>query len=310
MGELVGHSNSLALVLFLERSGVVGKPQERGWPERLVDVLVPLFQPSPQVVHAELLLVSHDGLCWHFSTYMGDRAQWRDDDPGYYRAHHWRAVPLDGTSVEALAQECDRAISTPYSLLRYPFATRVLGVLAPLLPEGVGRPAQCASLTARIAKSAMPNGPELMPWSAPRYSPSMLHNHLCQNAARMDIGTIVEDHEAIGVLVGGAQADLANLGPQRRAAALKALAIRAREHIVGRLATGEALDPYELRTLAWAGLRVASLADGKAVADQKANTTTASTAQPMTAATVGHEIVDQCHKPKWCETMQPLMWPV
>ena len=78
-----------------------------------------------------------------------------------------------------------------------------------------------------------------------------------------------EDHEAVGVLVSGADDSLVALGTRRRAAALKTLALRTRQHMAARAVMGRPPDEYELRTLAWTALRVASLADGKAAADRR-----------------------------------------
>ena len=310
--EAVGESPHLALALFLERDVAESATRARRsantptpskpWAERLVDTLVHAFQPPPHVMHAELLLVTPTGDCWHFATYLGDVANWREADQGYYGGHQWRAVPVDGSgAVLAMAQLCDQAAQrpTPYSLLRYPVATKAGSFLAPLLNDAIGAPAQCAALVARIVQQGLgarqvadekgegvlvesppalrPPSP-LLPHPAPRYSPSLLHNDLCARAQSIalddDSDAHVpgatgeqEDHHAIGVLMNGNLAQLHGLDKRRRACALKSMARRVRAHLVGRAALLRDPDPYELRTLAWAAMRVASLADGKAAAD-------------------------------------------
>lgn len=313
---------ALALVLFLEgdaphgtqRSGVAGaasaaaagsdpaqalpeamQTPRKAWYERALDKLVATMQPEPKVVHAELLLVAPDAGCWHFATYLGDQAAWRDHDHAYYQEHAWRALPLDGggAAVQRLAQQCDAAQGTPYALSRYPFATRMLGFAAPALSDEMGAPAQCAALVARLVHTALgARGRAMLPLHGPRYSPSLLHNDLCANASSVTLGAVEpvagvgalenggdpvgaidaidatrrdgpEDHEAVGLLLNGTQEQVDSVGRVRRALGLKALARRAHSHLIARAAIDAPPDPYELRTLAWAALRVASMADAK-----------------------------------------------
>ncbi len=151
----------------------------------IVDTAIHFGQPSPYLKHVELMLVDKNGKVSFYNTYMGQRAQVRHYDDLYYSTRNWRAVPVDLDTSEhllrAFAQRENEA-QTPYSLFRYLLAVPLCGLFAPLVDDSVGTGAQCASLAARAIKNSLTTGRLLLPWSAPRYSPSLLYNHLVANS--------------------------------------------------------------------------------------------------------------------------------
>jgi len=262
---------ALALVLFQER-GSPPSSQSRshasGWIgtrilHASVNAAVAVFQPAPHLMHAELLVVDPTGGCWHFSTYLGDEARWRDSDE-YYEQHNWRALPVafERHCVERVAQICDSAarIGTPYSVARYPFASWVLGAAASTLSDGLGDPAQCAALTARILTRACA---QRLKWSCPRYSPSDLYNELQTGAgcSRAPAETTC-DPEALGILRQGTRAQLQQLNSDRRALALKSLARRVGEQASLLALCGRPANAAEQRELGWAAVRCAAMSKG------------------------------------------------
>ena len=261
---------ALALVLFQERgSPPSSQTRDRASPAlgtRLlhgaVNAAVALFQPAPHLMHAELLLVDPDGGCWHFSTYLGDEARWRGSDE-YYQQHNWRALPvaLEPQCVERVAQLCDRAARehTPYSIARYPFASWVLGAVAGALSDELRDPAQCAALTARVLTRA---GAQRLSRPCPRYSPSELYNELQRGAdcSRAPVGA-PPDPEALGILRQGTRAQLQQLGPSRRAHALKSLARRVGEQAALLASLGRPPNAAEQRELGWAAVRCAAMGE-------------------------------------------------
>ena len=98
---LPGQSCDVVFALFMEP---LERPDPRwGWPEYLIDVAIRKFQPSPTMVHCELLippLPSDEGNRTQFATYYGHHSAWQSDHLdgfGYYlveHAAHWRAVPI------------------------------------------------------------------------------------------------------------------------------------------------------------------------------------------------------------------------
>jgi hypothetical protein len=98
----------------------------------------------------------------HFSTYISDRSAWRVDrsaNEGYYlgsTAGKWRAVPVFGSHAARLAREaCNKSCDVEYSLCRYFTAAYGVRALAAAVPDGPRQPAHCATLTARVLRSAV-----------------------------------------------------------------------------------------------------------------------------------------------------------
>ena len=224
-----------------------------------VDGLIRRFQPPPGMLHSELLLLSPTGEAHHFSTYIGDQANWRTDDETYYRARQWRAMPIDGGgAVGTLAQACDVAIGTPYSLLRYPLSTRAFGWLAGVFSDASRAPAHCAALTARLLRFSLgTHGEKLLPAPSPRYSPSDLYNSIAANAWATEFDPVVatqQEVDDLAVLSTGTDEQVQQLGQLRRAKAAKAMAATIRATM---LLDGPQTDPSVLRQFGWVLVRVA-----------------------------------------------------
>lgn len=255
--------------------------------ERALDYLIGAMQPSPALAHAELLVVGCDGTCWHFATYLSDVAQYRPSD-GFYMAHEWRAVPVatDAAVCVELLRQCTaaHAASTPYSLMRYPVATSLLGWTAPLLSEDVDSPAQCAALSARLLQHVLPVGS--LPLPAPRYNPALLFRHALRVAASLEPeasrwvqslpatdSNFFRRTSAKVALREGSLGDLKQLTAVECAQALREVAadvctrVRTRVHGWDRsgadfdLRTSEQI-ASDLRDLAWCAIRCAELRDG------------------------------------------------
>lgn len=291
---------SLACVMFLE-SEVPVSDRVAGRGGRLtsetsamtevltnvLDTLVRTFQPSPHVLHSELLLVSATGDCRHFATYVGDEAGWRDRGAEYYRAHRWRGVPVDGgDGVERIVTECTAEIGTSYSLARYALSTPLFSWMSRAVRMRPRDPAHCGGLTARIVQNALgERGAALLPLASTRYSPSDLYNGLCARADTMDFDSsdaMLQDGEilvAANLLLTGTDAEVGQLGGRRRAEALKALAVRMNVALADPRGVTESQRTHHARAFGWAATRVAD-----SFASQDANQPT-----PWNAGSEGNE---------------------
>ena len=262
-------SPCMACVLFLEDDRpeataarqLSGATESRVWDALVgsLDWLIRRFQPPPHMLHAELLLLSPTGEAHHFSTYVGDTANWRTDDEAYYSTHKWRAMPIDGgQNVGSLADACDKSIGAPYSILRYPLSTRTFGWLAGLVSDRIGSPAHCAALTARLLRIGVgADRSSLLPRPSPRYSPSDLYNAIGANAWAIDFVPTVatrEEMDDLEVLTSGTDTEVRRLDAVRRARAAKALANNVRAAMI---VNGAETDPVLLRQFAWVLVRVA-----------------------------------------------------
>jgi hypothetical protein len=176
----VSDSTDTVFLLALEGSDT---PDPRwGFWERTIDLLVQTFQPSPVLTHVELFLpTTRKGGEVHFSTYYGRHAAWGsefgDGKPFYfgYNETKWRAIPIMGhKALQGLQGECaaEAEAETPYSLRGYVFSVPPLRALAGTRYNGVGDPAHCAALSARVLTRALPT--LNLPYSDAWYGPSTL----------------------------------------------------------------------------------------------------------------------------------------
>ena len=258
-------SPQFACVLFLERASRSRAQVDKREAEkeslfvRLLDYLVVKLQPSPALLHAELVLISHSGECNHFATYLFDKARWRQSGSEYYSSNQWRALPLDGTdAVKQMALRCDQEENAPYSIWKYPLATRPFRALAKFCSERPMASCHCASLTARIIRSVV--GDRILPHRAAQYSPSTLYNEMCANIAEVSIDvpageTVMSDAQ---ILSQGTDAEVEVLGPLRRAFAMKHIGARLRSQVQRE---GNTMAVDESRALAWAIVRATKKSD-------------------------------------------------
>ena len=192
MSGSASENSSLVLALFIAPDYMTASSADNNktsFLERtflfIVDTAIHFAQPEPRLKHVELMLVDQNGGVCFFNTYLGDIARVRPYDDLYYSTRNWRAVPVDLDNSERLLRAFaykERDAKTPYSILRYFLAIPLGGLFAPLVNDSVGTGAQCAALSARAIKKSLITGRLVLPWSGPRYSPSLLYNHLLANS--------------------------------------------------------------------------------------------------------------------------------
>lgn len=240
------HSNYNPFVYLLALEGSPNPDPSWGLAETALDAVVQLFQPSPAISHIELFVPQNNSFDDpNFATYIGCKAGWGKSFGGqrnFYlgrNASLWRAVPIacqdasERVRTEACAHE-----GTPYSLARYAMAVPPFRALANMLPDGIGSPAHCATLTARILKRALAeNAPS---HSSAWYGPSTLFIEMESKRATEKTRQFIEDStfstapcstyeetRALHTFLGGADEDVAALGDAQAARAIGVLTERA-----------------------------------------------------------------------------------
>jgi hypothetical protein len=186
--DLKHRPTEIVYLLGLE-SSATPDPQWGFW-QRALNTLVRRFQPHPVLSHVELFLpTSQHGGEVHFSTYYGRHAGWGSDfgtgEPFYggWNENKWIAIPIVGAAaIERLRKECalEANVDTPYSLTGYLFSVPPLRALASARDNGVGDPAHCAALSARVLSRALPA--ISLPYSDAWYGPSTLFLELSKKA--------------------------------------------------------------------------------------------------------------------------------
>ena len=169
--------------------------------DRLITYVVKHLQPSPVMVHVELVVPCASGSCQpvNFATYIGCKSGWQANtelNRGYYlgtTANKWRAVPVFGKHAARLVREaCNESLDVDYSLFRYVTAAWGMRKLAAIVPDGSREPAHCATLTARVLKKGISG---LLSHASAWYGPASLYAELCR-----DLGArgIVPETTAMG----------------------------------------------------------------------------------------------------------------
>lgn len=232
-------TGSLVCLLCLEPSTAAAETALEGALNHLIEAC----QPSPVVMHVELAVVHADGRIRHFATYLGQKAEFREeqeDSRSFYTrqtAGRWRAIPLARSRLSgAVEHEATQEIDAPYSLARYITSVPPFRALAAALPSRPGSPGHCATISARILKRAFSG---LLSNSSGWYSPSTLaieltnllprtHRYLSNCAAAVKAtGEQDEADAALRALLIGSDAEVACVGPPAKAAALETLSLRA-----------------------------------------------------------------------------------
>lgn len=237
-----GPSCDVVFALFLEPSPV---PDPRLTTfERVVDTAVRTCQPSPALLHCELLVPpvpSSEGLRTQFATYIGQRSGWQTDKvdaAGYYLAENagrWRAVPIfQGDAASKLREECDSELGVGYSLLRYATAVPPLRWLSRFVADTRRSPAHCATLAARVLRNSEVYQPV---HSSAWYGPTTLFHELQHQAswqgARIGAaewsGMSTDAAESVEQLVRGimAPSTVHSIGDTKCLGAVEALTMRA-----------------------------------------------------------------------------------
>lgn len=169
--------------------------------DRLITYIVNHLQPSPVMVHVELV-VPCSGEAWqpvNFATYIGCKSGWQTNkefNRGYYlgtTANKWRAVPVFGKHAARLVREaCNKSLDVDYSLCRYVTAAWGMRKLASMVPDGPRDSAHCATLTARVLKKGISG---VLSHASAWYGPASLYAELCR-----DLGArgIVPETTAMG----------------------------------------------------------------------------------------------------------------
>ena len=169
--------------------------------DRLVTYVVNNLQPSPVMVHVELVVPCCPGSFdpVNFATYIGCKSGWQTNaklNREYYlcqTANKWRAVPVFGKHAARLVRKaCEESLDVDYSLFRYVTAAWGMRKLAAIVPDGSREPAHCATLTARVLKKGISG---LLSHASAWYGPASLYAELCR-----DLGArgIVPETTAMG----------------------------------------------------------------------------------------------------------------
>lgn len=265
----------VAFALFMEPGE---KPDPRwSWAAYLIDLAIRTGQPSPTMIHCELLIppVPHDeGSRTQFATYYGHTSGWQSDHLdglGYYlieHGHNWRAVPIFASNAaERLRDEANKELGVSYSLARYATSAFPLRAFCNLVPVGRRKPAHCATLLSRVLKNAIPE-------AAPRhhaayYGPSTLYAEL-QNRAGEYGAALASGEPAVSMLPKHTQEavetllrkpmthdTVSTLGDSACMEAIRALTLRVTDAIVAGDAASQRITQKQLATavLRWVILR-------------------------------------------------------
>lgn len=176
-------SENVVYALFLEpHTADVDAPAPSFW-NRMLTFAIENMQPSPVMTHVELVVPRSQSPV-HFSTYIGMKSGWRRNVANNYQyyivrhANRWRAVPVIADEAEMRVRSvCDKCKGVSYSIFRY--ITSAFGIrnFACLVPDGLRCDAHCATLTARVIKSA-----GVAPYMRPSayYGPASLYKELVE----------------------------------------------------------------------------------------------------------------------------------
>jgi len=227
-------SGDVVFAMFLEPHEV----DEPGFFDSVVNYVVQHFQPSPVLVHCELVVPSGPNKKpVNFSTYFGSRSAWQTDTESnkhYYTevtAHKWRAVPVFGKNAARLVRDaCEKSQGVEYSLFRYLTAAWGVRALAGFVLDGLRRLAHCATLTSRVLKAALGKGILRRPTAY--YGPTSLYKELCND---LESQSILPNSSNVGVdvamhvdcLLRQSDCEVAKLSHESSMQAIRALTLKA-----------------------------------------------------------------------------------
>lgn len=180
--------NDQVYAIFLEHAPVPSSAMPASWISRAgvkaLNWLVSAAQPKPVFSHVELMCfpgklgTSEQHQLVHFSTYMGQHADWQRSGPFYLddSTRTWRALPLyDRVGFESeVRSSCNRIRGAQYSIARYPLAWPPFGWMRRFVSRGATAPGQCADVTARVLHLAHVD-PTMVPEPSVNYGPSRLY---------------------------------------------------------------------------------------------------------------------------------------
>lgn len=204
--------------------------------DHVVSYVVSHFQPSPCMVHVELVvptaLSSRQPV--NFATYIGSHSGWQTDkrnNSNYYlssTANKWRAIPVFGQhAARRVRAACGKSENVKYSLFRYVTAAWGVRKLAAAVPDGPQDPAHCATLAARVLRAG---GVPIRHHSA-YYGPSSLYRELRDELAERNVVPDTTDAGAVAAhvdrLLRSRDADVASMREEDALAAIRSLTLRA-----------------------------------------------------------------------------------
>lgn len=227
-------SGDVVFALFLEHNEV----EQSGMFNRLVDFVVKHFQPSPGLVHVELVVPCAPSSLQPviFATYLGSHSGWQTDaknNSSYYlssTANKWRAVPVFGKqAARHVRAACEKSNGVEYSLLRYVTAAWGVRNLAALMPDGPRDAAHCATLAARCLKSGIGT---IIKHKSAWYGPTSLYVELCKE---LQSRSVVPDTTNLGddvtvhvdCLLRRRDDDVSSMSNDASMAAIRALTLKA-----------------------------------------------------------------------------------
>lgn len=231
-------SGDVIFALFLEPHQPNASDGPPSTFDKIVSYAVNHLQPSPVMVHVELVVPCAEGTCApvNFATYIGSKSNWQGDakyNAGYYlgtTANKWRAVPVFGKHAARLVRgACDQSCGVDYSLLRYVTAAWGFRRLSPMLSDGPKDPAHCATLVARMLKRGVSN---VLRHPSAWYGPATLYAELCselRNQAIVPATTSMEGDVAANVdkLLRQRDDDVSGMSDGEFMSAIRALTLKA-----------------------------------------------------------------------------------
>jgi len=245
-------SGDVVFALFLEPHEPDPDSGPPGVFDRLISYVVKHFQPSPVMVHVELVVPCPPGSTQpvNFATYIGCKSDWQEDrrkNADYYlgtTANKWRAVPVFGKHSARLVREaCNESLGVDYSLFRYVTAAWGVRKVAGIVPDGSKEPAHCATLAARVLKKGVSGLPK---HASAWYGPSTLYAELCNDLRARAIApdsTSMGDEVSMQVdkLLRQRDEDVSAMKSDEYLNAIRALTLKA--------AAAEAFDDYAMSVM-------------------------------------------------------------
>lgn len=231
-------SGDVVFALFLEPH----QPDASNGPPSVFDNIIAYIvnhcQPSPVMVHVELVVPSPEGTCApvNFATYIGSKSGWQTNanyNAGYYlgtTANKWRAVPVFGKHAARLVRAaCEESCGVEYSLFRYVTAAWGLRKLSSIVPDGSKDPAHCATLVSRVLKRGVS---KVLKHPSAWYGPASLYSELC---AELRCRAIIPESTSMGddisihvdTLLRRRDEDVANMNDAEFMSAIRALTLKA-----------------------------------------------------------------------------------
>lgn len=242
--------------------------------ECTLETAIELLQPSPALLHCELLIPpipKDEGHRTSFATYLGRKSGWQTDKLdgcNYYlleNIERWRAVPVfRSKAAQRLRNECDNELGVEYSLARYLTALPPFRWTSKLVSDARRSPAHCATLTARVLRNS---GVHKLTRPSAAYGPSTLYRELVAAATSRAASIGAESWKGVPAEVEGdldqllrgvlSQETVASVGDDGCNSVVRALTMRACNALLEGDVSMQRLTQKQLATalLRWSVLR-------------------------------------------------------